>query len=150
MLGVVVVLLVCVGAAILFLLAQVHPCPPSPRVAQAQMNSFKTALIAYKLTYKRFPESLEGLVDNPKGVSFLDPPAIPLDPWGNPYIYSLSGIVYEIVSYGEDGKPGGTGYGADVSSAKLTEEGQASSKRGNAAVPDSIDQERTQQYSQGG
>jgi type II secretory pathway pseudopilin PulG len=39
------------------------------------------------------------------------------DPWGNEYIYKSHGpdeIPYEIISYGADGKPGGTGYNEDI------------------------------------
>ena len=42
--------------------------------------------------------------------------AVPLDPWGSPYIYRAPGKNrdYDVVSYGRDGKPGGTGEDADL------------------------------------
>lgn len=46
------------------------------------------------------------------------------DPWGNPYRYLVpgtSGQPFEIVSYGADGRSGGSGDDADISSAKLGE-----------------------------
>jgi general secretion pathway protein G len=48
--------------------------------------------------------------------------SIPLDPWGNPYRYQSpgpGGERYIILSLGEDGRPGGFGFAADLSSADL-------------------------------
>jgi len=88
--------------------------------AQAQIKNFETALVAYKLKYKRFPDRLEELVNNPGGVSFLNSREIPLDPWGKPFQYRNEGSSkYTIISYGADGAPGGTGFDADISSADL-------------------------------
>ena len=44
--------------------------------------------------------------------------AVPLDPWGNAYLYKSPSErgEYEIVSLGKDGQPGGTGDGADITS----------------------------------
>ncbi len=90
--------------------------------AQAEISSFKTALIAYKIAFKKLPASGEGLnalVNNPKK-NFLDANAVPMDPWGNPYVYTLEGgNNFTIVSYGADGAPGGSDLNADISSANL-------------------------------
>jgi len=90
--------------------------------AKAEISSFKTALIAYKITFKKLPSSTEGLnalVNNSKK-NFLDSTAVPMDPWGNPYVYTLvGGNVFTIVSYGADGTAGGTDLNADISSANL-------------------------------
>ncbi len=94
--------------------------------AQAQISNFKTALMGYKIEFKKFPTSgqgLEALVSNDKGTSFLDGTIVPTDPWGNPYVYtSESSKSYKIVSYGADGVPGGTGEDADISSDNLAAE----------------------------
>lgn len=40
-----------------------------------------------------------------------------LDPWGNPYMLIVPGQVhfdFDVVSYGADGQPGGTGENADI------------------------------------
>lgn len=91
--------------------------------AQAQIRNFKTALTAYKLKFKKFPstsEGLEALVNNPKGINFLDASEVPLDPWRNAYHYTLEGARdFVVVSYGADGSPGGSGYDADISSDSL-------------------------------
>jgi len=44
--------------------------------------------------------------------------AVPPDPWGKPYIYRTPGAQggdYDLLSYGKDGQPGGTGEDADLS-----------------------------------
>lgn len=48
--------------------------------------------------------------------------SVPFDPWGHPYVYGAPGppgVRYEIVSFGKDGVPGGTGLDADISSVRL-------------------------------
>ena len=88
--------------------------------AQAQIRNLKSALVAYKLKFKKFPQSLDQLVNNEKNVQFLDSTEIPLDPWGNAYVYTLEGSRnFRIVSYGADGSPGGSGYDADIDSDNL-------------------------------
>jgi len=41
---------------------------------------------------------------------------VPLDPWGKPYLYKAPGEKgdFDIVSYGKDGQPGGSGENADI------------------------------------
>ena len=91
---------------------------------KSQIRSFKTALMAYRLKYNRFPTSAEGLqalVNNDKAVKFLETNEIPKDPWGNPYIYSSENSRdFVIVSYGADGRQGGSGYDADIDSSTMS------------------------------
>ena len=92
--------------------------------AAAQISNFKTALIAYKLEFKKFPTTSEGLnalVNNGK-TNFLDATEVPRDPWGNDYIYTSPGSHgsdFDIVSYGKDGTPGGDDENADIESWNL-------------------------------
>jgi len=80
--------------------------------AKAQISSFKQALGLYKLEFKKYPttsEGLEALVNNEQE-NFLDQDNIPKDPWDNDYVYTSPGTQnhdFEIVSYGADGQPGG-------------------------------------------
>jgi len=94
--------------------------------AKAQIRQFKTALMAYKLKFHKFPasgEGLEALLQNDKNIKFLDGNEIPKDPWGNKYIYSSEGSSeYRIISYGADGRQGGSSYDADVDSSALEAE----------------------------
>lgn len=95
---------------------------------KAQIYAFKQALEIFKLKAGRYPgtsEGLEALVSN-EYENFLDQDTIPLDPWNNPYIYTSPGAEghdFEIVSYGEDGVPGGSGYAADIRSWDLQARG---------------------------
>lgn len=92
--------------------------------AKAQIKNFQSALIGYRLAFKRFPSTDEGLdvlINNDKK-KFLDANAVPLDPWSNEYVYVLdSSNDYEIISYGADGMPGGEGVNIDISSKSLAE-----------------------------
>jgi general secretion pathway protein G len=48
---------------------------------------------------------------------YLNENIVPVDPWGNAYIYAppaASGKGFTLKSYGADGKPGGTGHDADL------------------------------------
>jgi general secretion pathway protein G len=93
--------------------------------ARAQINSFMTALGAYKLDTGLFPtgeNGLEALRVAPEGTNQWQgpylPQEIPDDPWGNPYIYRYpsenGGFEPEIISYGADGQPGGEDIMADI------------------------------------
>ncbi|MDH3598917.1 MAG: type II secretion system protein GspG, partial [Candidatus Tectomicrobia bacterium] len=53
---------------------------------------------------------------------YLDKPAIPLDPWGNQYVYvspGQHGPDYDLKSFGADGLEGGEGYDEDLESWRL-------------------------------
>lgn len=90
--------------------------------AKAQIKQFDNALVAYKIKFKKFPESLEQLTNPPSGDSLLTSKSIPVDPWGNPYVYQVeSSSKYVIISYGADGSPGGQGVDADIRSDELNE-----------------------------
>ncbi len=81
--------------------------------AKAEIQAMKTAVTAYMLKNNRkLPNSLDDLAP------FMDPPKIPMDPWGKPYVYTKDGTrKFTIMSYGADGAPGGDGINADISSA---------------------------------
>jgi len=96
--------------------------------AQVQIKSLEEALAMYKLHNGYFPtteQGLQALVEKPetgripnnyKEGGYIG--KIPLDPWGNPYIYLSPGVHgdYDLISYGADGEPGGEGKDADVES----------------------------------
>ena len=82
------------------------------QVAKAQIEALDRALDQYRLEKRRYPTAEEGL-------AALQPylkKAVPNDPWNRPYVYRTPGAKgeYELISYGRDGKPGGTGDDADV------------------------------------
>ncbi|MCX8063811.1 MAG: type II secretion system protein GspG [Candidatus Hydrogenedentes bacterium] len=79
--------------------------------AKAEISNLKTAVKMYRIKNKRLPNTLDEVA------SFLDPPKVPLDPWGNPYVYTKEGnSAFKIVCYGADGSPGGSGVNADITS----------------------------------
>jgi general secretion pathway protein G len=96
--------------------------------ARAQINSFMTALGAYKLDTGTFPTTEEGLQAlrikpaeaNQWQGPYL-PQDIPVDPWGRPYLYKYPGEhgdEPDLICLGADGQPGGDGINGDVVSWK--------------------------------
>lgn len=92
-------------------------------IAKAQIEAFSRALDAYRLDVGRYPtteEGLNALLGRPASAAKWNGPylqkAVPPDPWGNAYVYRAPGSSgdFDIVSYGKDGQPGGTGDAADV------------------------------------
>jgi general secretion pathway protein G len=92
--------------------------------AKAQIDALEKALEQYRLDIGRYPNTEMGLSalmnappNEPKwGGPYLKK-AVPLDPWGKPYLYRQPGQPgdFDIISYGKDGQAGGTGENADVS-----------------------------------
>jgi general secretion pathway protein G len=99
--------------------------------AQSDIRAIETALDLYRLDNFKYPNTEQGLaalvkqpvdptITNYRAGGYLR--AIPKDPWNNPYQYVSPGADardYDITSYGRDGKPGGDGYDADISTATL-------------------------------
>ena len=69
------------------------------------LQQLKEAVMNYRITYKKFPNSLEDLVNTPNGHSLLDTDEVPLDAWGQPFQYEKNGNKIKITSIGADGKP---------------------------------------------
>jgi len=99
--------------------------------AKTQIASFKTALVKYQSDNDRYPSTEQGLnalvlkpetdpiPQNWSEGGYIDKKTVPLDPWNHPYIYTCEdGQNYEIISYGADGKEGGTGINADLKSSE--------------------------------
>jgi len=93
------------------------------KVARAQIDALEKALDQYRLDVRRYPsteQGLQALVERPAGEPKWSGPylrkAVPNDPWGNPYVYrnTDTGGGVEILSYGRDGRPGGTELDADI------------------------------------
>ncbi len=90
--------------------------------AKIQMRILEDALKRYKLENGRFPttaQGLQALVQKPSSSpiprnwptgGYLDKPEVPLDPWGNEFIYispGQHGPDYDMISLGADGLEGG-------------------------------------------
>ncbi len=86
--------------------------------ALSQISALEAALDTYRLDVGQYPDSLEGLVENDSGRAAWNGPylrrEVPLDPWGNVYVYNSEGRGFTLVSYGPDGERGGEGDDADI------------------------------------
>ena len=82
-------------------------------VALRTTQDLTEALDRYRSRFRRLPDSSEGLAA--LAPSYLE--RLPLDPWGNPFVYAPSdGTLWaDVLSYGADGQPGGSGLASDVS-----------------------------------
>lgn len=95
------------------------------KTARAQIVALEKAMDQFRLDTGHYPtteEGLNSLVAQPTNESHWDGPYlrknVPLDPWGNAYVYACPGEhgEYDLLSYGKDGKPGGDGENADITS----------------------------------
>jgi general secretion pathway protein G len=93
------------------------------KTARAQIDALEKALDQYRLDTGHYPTSAQGLaalMAQPSGEGKWQGPylkkAVPLDPWGNPYQYKFPGEHGEVdlLSFGKDGQPGGSGEAADI------------------------------------
>lgn len=97
------------------------------QVAETQSKMLRGAIETFRLEVGRLPTVEEGLEALRKAPSdarakarwrgpYLDE-EVPVDPWGNAYVYSMpgrDGQPFAIYSLGADGKPGGEGNDGDV------------------------------------
>lgn len=102
--------------------------------AFADFSAIETALRMYRLDNYEYPSSeqgLQSLVEKPslspvprnwKSGGYLE--ALPIDPWGNAYLYLSPGQNgdYDIFTLGADGTRGGDGQNADLGSWQSVEQ----------------------------
>jgi general secretion pathway protein G len=93
------------------------------QVARAQIDALEKALDQYRLDTNHYPtaeQGLDALTAKPANESAWRGPylkkAAPMDPWGRPYVYRAPGQnrEFDLISYGRDGRPGGSGDDADI------------------------------------
>lgn len=87
--------------------------------AQTQIATFGTALDAFEIDNGYYPKGKEGLEDlivQPRDAQnwrgpYLKGNEVPLDPWGQAYVYECPGKMnpnsYDLMSLGPDGREGG-------------------------------------------
>lgn len=97
------------------------------QVAETQVRMLRSAVETYRLEVGQLPtveQGLDVLYTRPNDERaaarwrgpYLDEP-VPLDPWDNPYQYSVPGAdgrPFALYSYGADGVRGGEGNNADI------------------------------------
>lgn len=92
---------------------------------KSQLASLDDAIRLYKMNQNSLPSKLEDLVNPPSsggspGRKYLE--TVPKDAWNRDFVYKvLSANDYDCISYGADGKPGGSGYDADISIKSIKE-----------------------------
>ena len=119
------VVIVILGILATLYITQIMPKGEKAKwdLTAVQMTTIISALDSFNLDNSRYPDALEDLVVMPNYVKpekyqiggYLK--EVPVDAWGNKYIYRrLTGAQkrYEIISQGADGKEGGEGYDADI------------------------------------
>lgn len=95
------------------------------KTTRAQIDGLQKALDQYRIDTGRYPSTEQGLAalnerpaDEPKwGGPYLSK-GVPKDPWGHDYQYRSPGEhgEYDLLSFGRDGRPGGEGEDADLTS----------------------------------
>jgi general secretion pathway protein G len=122
----VVLVIIAIVAALIVPNVIGRPDQARVTVARTDLRSIASSLELYRLDNRSYPstsQGLEALVTRP-----VTPPApanwaeggylaqLPVDPWGNPYIYRSPGETadYELSSLGADGQPDGEGVAADI------------------------------------
>lgn len=87
---------------------------PDDRANQAklQLTQIEQQAKEYTMLNGAAPKSLDDLTELDAGSR--------VDPWGNPFILvSATRTSVDVISYGADGKQGGTGANADLRSSEL-------------------------------
>lgn len=93
------------------------------KTARAQIDALEKALDQYRVDVGHYPSTEQGLavlnIKPSNEIKWAGPylkKAVPLDPWGNAYMYRQPGEHGELdlFSYGKDGQPGGEADAVDV------------------------------------
>lgn len=88
------------------------------QATRAQLVDIEQALKLYRLQHHRYPTTNEGLKalvqPDANGKRYLD--KMPKDAWGGDILYLCPGVhgEFDLLSYGADGRPGGSGDNADI------------------------------------
>jgi general secretion pathway protein G len=133
------IVIVIIGILATMLYPRIMGTPEDARRVKAKLDikAIESAIKFYKIdnsTYPTTEQGLEALIRKPEGApipkkwkdgGYIEGGTVPKDPWSNPYYYTSpaeDGREYEILCYGRDGQPGGTGADADISSGDVGKE----------------------------
>lgn len=84
-------------------------------------GGIKSTIGMYEVDTGTYPKTLQDLIQQPSDVRnwkgpYLDPPSLPIDPWGHPYVYTYPGRhnssgydLYSLGPSGQDGAPDNIG-----------------------------------------
>ena len=129
----VMVVVVILGILAALVVPKVMSRPDEARIVAARQDiaGLLQALKLYRLDNRRYPTSEQGLKaltekptlapipDSWKAGGYVE--GLPLDPWGQPYLYLNPGLRGEIAvfSFAADCVPGGEGHDADIGNWSL-------------------------------
>lgn len=107
---IVIAIILLLMGALTFGLAQMFGEAQSD-TARLMISRINEKVRIYQVKKKKLPDDLAEIY---RGED------VPNDPWGNPFVFRKGGPKgYDIISYGADGKEGGTGNDSDI---KLSDE----------------------------
>ena len=129
----IMVVVVILGILATFIVPKLLERPEQARRTKATVDikALEGSLGLFKLDNGFFPtteQGLQALVSKPttgkipaKYPDGAYVKKIPLDPWGNAYVYLCPGVhdEFDIISYGADGEAGGEGKNADINSWEI-------------------------------
>ena len=122
----VVLVIIALVAAIIVPNVIGRPDEARATVAQTDIRAIGSALELYRLDNQSYPTTAQGLAALAERPTAPPEPrnwvaggylqSVPLDPWGNAYLYRSPGDTgpFDLVSLGADGAPGGDGVNADI------------------------------------
>lgn len=85
---------------------------------ESDLSILARALESYRHDHGAYPtpeQGLKPLIEQGRG-KYIGPVELPKDPWGRDYVYRVpgeTGTGFEILTYGRDGRPGGSGIDGD-------------------------------------
>lgn len=130
----IMVVVIIIGLMATMLAPRILSRPDEARVTRTRtdMASISSALKLYRLDNGFYPSTEQGLmalIQEPstepipmswKPGGYIEGTEAPRDPWGRIYMYrnpGEDGSDFQIISYGADGREGGTDYDADIFSS---------------------------------
>ncbi|HWY29340.1 MAG TPA: type II secretion system major pseudopilin GspG [Candidatus Acidoferrum sp.] len=114
----IMLVVVIIGILAALVIPKIAGSSERARVTAAQADikgGIKSAIGQYEVDNGFYPKSLQELIVQPSNAKnwhgpYFDPPKLPVDPWGNPYIYYYPGkhnaASYDLLSTGPDGREG--------------------------------------------
>ncbi len=122
----VVLVIIAIVAALIVPNVIGRPDEARVTVARTDLRTIASSLEMYRLDNRTYPPTAQGLealvtrpTTQPEPVNWASGgylARVPVDPWGNPYLYRSpgEGRPFELMSLGADGQPGGEGTDADL------------------------------------
>jgi len=118
----IILVVVIIGMLAALVVPRMIGATAKARVSKAtvEISNMRSALGEYEAEAQRFPTTAEGikaLIEKPAGWPehvtwrrFLEKRSLPIDPWGNEYVYRCPGTLdpdgYDLFSTGPDGEEG--------------------------------------------